>query len=801
MADVLASGKAVARNSHAVALDGRAVVLLIARVGGKRHLALGDLVLLGHRAGVVTGASDGHGNGADVLEVGGVGAVALVGNGVVGASNQGVAVGVLDLGYPLVVLGIVLIVAGIVDRHALVGRVRVLGIGARHDGLLGHLKGAVDISNVVVADLGRGAVLGNKGVAAGALLDLGARELVVEGLATHKAGLLGRIRRSRNMLDQRLAVIDLEGIARGQGHRAGGNSQGALGLGVDTAKVAGHVIASGVEDLEGVDLSVALALIGLGALEGVARGEAAGDARDSGRGVLALKRGAVVNLARAGGDDIDRSGVRRHFKLADGLVSNGVVGRLGVVAPRNLVAVAALANHGLRALGHKGCGLVANKARDLAAGSQRRAVVLLLGRVGLDRKLGRLDLNGAVVVGDLEVLGHVDTLGVLDNQVVCGGSDALAVGVGSRGVRSGLGGVPSRQISHRDGRAVRQAVIGEGATSGGHHDLVLALGHGQRAELLRDLVVALLGGAGPVDLVPVGAVANGGLRTSHREGRGLVVDKTVDGAGGSQGLAVICPARRLGNNAQLRLIDLVRAVKATRVVALTGDGHGNGAVDVGEVGTVAVANLVIGALDQGLLAVLNNRDPLVLLAVIGHVTRVVDGDAAGFVRVGDDGLGGDRQRALVLGLDVVVALLSGTPGDGVAVLGRADVGLGAISHNCSGLAVNKTGEAIVRGRGGQRRAVVDLGRARRAYLQRSLGNLIGLGDGASIVALAGNGNGHGADVGGVRAIGNIVIGTRGQDLCAILNHRSKLLLLAVVNNVRRIRDGHAIGLDALGLNR
>ena len=228
------------------------------------------------------------------------------------------------------------------------------------------------------------------------------------------------------------AVVDLGSACGGERNGARRHAEAALELGVDAAEVGGNVLAGGVEDLEGLDLDVAPSRIGLEALGGCLVGIAAGQAHD-GHGA-ASEGSAVVDLGRACGNDIDRRGVGRNLELAKILGRDGVVGRLRAVVPLDFVGVVALAYHGLRAGGHKGRRLVANEAGHLAAGGQGGAVVALLGREGLDRKLGRLDLDGAVDLGDLEVIGDVDALGVEDYQVVGRGGDAFAVGVGGRSV-------------------------------------------------------------------------------------------------------------------------------------------------------------------------------------------------------------------------------------------------------------------------------------------------------------------------------------------------------------------------------
>ena len=341
---------------------------------------------------------------------------------------------------------------------------------------------------------------------------------------------------------------------------------------------------------------------------------------------------------------------------------------------------------------------------------------------------------------------------------------------------------------------MRLAVIGPGAAGGGHHNFVGALGHGKRAKLLGDLVVALLcGGTGPVDLVRVGAGADGGLGAGDLEVRGLAVYKAVNGTVGGQGLAVVGLAVGLGHHAERCLLDLISAIEAAAIVALAGDGYRDGAISVGEVGAVVVADLVIGALDEDLVAVLNDRDPLVLLAVVGRIGRIVDRHAALALGVRDDGLGGNGQRALILGLDGVVGRFRGAPLDGIAVLGRAGIGLGAVGNNGRGLIVHEAGDAVGGSGCRQGRAVVDLRRARRAHGKRCRGNPVGLGRSAGVVADALDGNGNGADVGRVVAVRHGVVAAGNERLAAgVLDLGHPLLLGAVVDDIARVGDGSAL---------
>ena len=244
--------------------------------GSERHEPLGDLVGLGHGAGVVALAGDGDRDGAgSVGEVSGA-----VGNLVVGALNKLVAVLVGNLGRPLMLGGIVDHALGAADLNALVGRIRVLGIGARGDCLLAHRKGAVDIGNAVVVHVGRGAGLGNEGVAARALGSLASEELEVERLAGYHARVLSGLRGGGSMSGELGAVVDLGSACGGERNGARRHAEAALELGVDAAEVGGNVLAGGVEDLEGFDLDVAPSRVGLGALGGCLVGIAAGQAHD-----------------------------------------------------------------------------------------------------------------------------------------------------------------------------------------------------------------------------------------------------------------------------------------------------------------------------------------------------------------------------------------------------------------------------------------------------------------------------------------------------------------------------------------
>ncbi len=425
-----------------------------------------------------------------------------------------------------------------------------------------------------------------------------------------------------------LAVVIFATRFRRQGHLALVNRQRALGLGVVTGEPASNVILLAVENLEGVDLNVAPASVGLRTLERVLVGVALGQgAVDNSLG--ARQRRAVVGLGDALGhhDQAHLDGGNR--ELADMLGHNLVVALLSGVVPADRIRVVALANLGLRAGGHKLRGLVVHQTLDLAALGEGGAVVGLSVAIGGDSQRGRRDLDRAVDLLDVQALGHVLAGGIDDNEVVDRSFDVGGGDVGCRGIRGcTLNGVALRQGADADGSAMGLAIVREGATRSGNHDLLVRLGDGQLTESLAgDLVVALLGGVvivlgRPRDLVGIGRAANlGDGAGAHNLGR-LAVHETRDSGAVrlGKGLAVIglvgtgrCDRQRGGR-------DLVLTLDRAGISALARnlDRDGAGVGKVGGLFAVAlVHNGVVGTLlEHDIVAILDLRLPLVSAGIV-----------------------------------------------------------------------------------------------------------------------------------------------------------------------------------------
>ena len=335
------------------------------------------------------------------------------------------------------------------------------------------------------------------------------------------------------------------------------------------------------------------------------------------RGVLIGARRRVVRV----------DGLARHRQGAEAL-GHLVVGLLGGAVPVDGVGVGAAARLGLGAGGPEGCRLAGDEAGDRALVGERRAIVGLGGARGGDLHGCRGHDDGAGVDGDVELVGDVLTLGVADDELVRRGGHAGG-DVGRGGGRGGLGDdVALGQRAHRDGGAVGLAVVDEGAAAHVDDDLLGGLGNDQVANgRAGERVVGLLGGAGPLKAVDVLARADLALGARDLEVDRLAVDEAVDAAVGGEDAAVVDLGRGVGGDGVRRWRDLIGTRHRSGVVGLAGDGHGDGAGDVGEV-VGSVGHVVVGALDElaaGLVG--DGRDPLVLVAVVDDIARAVDPDA------------------------------------------------------------------------------------------------------------------------------------------------------------------------------
>ena len=387
------------------------------RIGSRSQgdLTARDRVLLNHGAGeVLPRTLDDHGDGSGTRKVVGHLAVALVHDGVALGVERG-AVGVLDLGHPLVRRTVVDNVLGIAHDHAPVATFfAILFV----DGLLGNAQGAERLGDGVVL-LERGAVIPIDGVRVLALasIGLGAGGGEREGLAVGQP-LVGA---SRGKL---LTVVDLGRIGRRYRKRSGIDEQVVVRLG--DLEAGGDVLALGVPDDEVIGRGLNALTIVLGVVDILYAGVGGSGLERIALGQRAHRngstmRGSVVGIGAAGGGDHDlvfglrnRQGTER---LGDGVVSllgsaALPIDRVGVLTPANLLLLAG---------DPEGRTLLADKAGDIALGGQLFAVVHAVGALGLNGQRGRRDVvstyNSATVValagdGDGDGAGVLGVLGV-----------------------------------------------------------------------------------------------------------------------------------------------------------------------------------------------------------------------------------------------------------------------------------------------------------------------------------------------------------------------------------------------------
>ena len=209
-------------------------------------------------------------------------------------------------------------------------------------------------------------------------------------------------------------------------------------------------------------------------------------------------------------------------------------------------------------------------------------------------------------------------------------------------------------------------VEGDDAVGGGDH----ALGRGGCGGGGPDVGGLRVGGQGEVLLVAVGVGAAHGVEGGGGDGGGLARDGGGQGAGGV--VVAGLDGRRVGIERQVARVEGARqGVGAAQVLLVVGvghggdgvgvlaaldghhelagarrEGHGRGAVDPGVValvrGAVAVGHgLLVGALEQLVVALSAQREAQVRLAVGGLELCGVDLEHAGLVGdVGDGGGGG-----------------------------------------------------------------------------------------------------------------------------------------------------------------
>ena len=706
----------------------RSVIGLGGRCSGDAQRSRRDHAGHVDAAVVVPLTGHGHADGADI------GRVLREGQLVVGALSEDVAVLVRDGGLLLLRSSVVDDVRRRLDPDAPVGRV------VRVDGLGGHGEGAEVLGDGVVGLLGRAGPVDGVGVVAllAADLGLGAGHAEVQGLAVLEA-LVGRVRRVGR---ERGAVVNLGRARRGHRERGGGHLDDAvdppdveLGRDILALSVADNEFVGRGGDVVGRD--VGRVRRGLSGLDGVALGQ------------LAHRDGSAVGLAVVGegaarGGDDDLLGALGDGQGADALRIELVV--LGHLVAREVerVAVAGGADLGLGA-GHRegGVGGV-DKALDLAGGGERLAVVDLGVGLGRDRVPLRVDLVGA---GDLagvvaealdrhgDEAGNVGTvLGAVRHRVVSACDEGLVVVLDGRGpglvvavVRDVGGGVDAHAVlvGGRDvlGLDRELAEAGLDAEVAGSEAILPAVG-----DRVRDL--ALGNGSHPTGSLEVVDLALEELGRAGDAHRGVALR-----------LAGVGELTRVGAEGDRGGRDLIGTRHRSGVVALAGDGHGDGVGDVGEV-VGAVGHVVVGALDElaaGLVG--DGRDPLVLVAVVDDVARAVDLDAVIGARrrvVRVDGLGGHREGAVNLA-DLVVVQVGVLPGlNHVSVRRAAHGGLLAAEVVGKALAIDKRALGHISLVLGKRRAVINLGVARRGNGHGTPGDLKGRLAGGNVTELVGH---------------------------------------------------------------
>ena len=407
----------------------------------------------------------------------------------------------------------------------------------------------------------------------------------------------------------------------------------------------------------------------------------------------------------------------------------------------------------------------------------------------------RRNLDSARALGDLQVGGHVFALSVDNHEFVNIGGHAVGHTSCRRVRDSALDGVTLGQAGNGHVDTMSLAVIGSVIATGSGNNLIGGLGHRKGAELLRDGVVALLGGiarSSPIDGIGIGAGADLGLGTGSLEVGGLAIDEAGDRALGGQSVTIVSLRVAGRSNSQRSRGNLVRTGHSARVVTLAGHRNGHGA-HVGHV--LREGQVVVGTFDQGLLTVLD----LGLLRLFGAAVYNVR-QSANRHTGSSNALAGNGQGTVVLRLDVVVGFLSSTPLDAHDFVGGgANLGLGTFGLGSRFLVAHETLNFATRG---ERLAVVDLAVAVGINRERSRRNLVSFGCGAGVVTDASNGNGDGLGVDEVtRVIGNRVIGTLYQGIAlGILDLRGPLMFLAVINGIGRIANSSTrVALGVIGI--
>ena len=202
-----------------------AVVGLGSAVSNDFERSRRNLVGLGCGAGVVALARDGHGDGLGVDEV-----IRVVGNRIIGAFDQCVALGIFDLRSPLMLLAVINGIGRVANSDTRIA-LGILGVG--HDGLFRHLKGAEVFTNDVVIARSASFELVRDGVFALSNHGLGAGRMnlaVVGKVGPDETGVITVLAHVNPILGKGGAVVDLGSACRGQLNVALINGKGLLGV-------------------------------------------------------------------------------------------------------------------------------------------------------------------------------------------------------------------------------------------------------------------------------------------------------------------------------------------------------------------------------------------------------------------------------------------------------------------------------------------------------------------------------------------------------------------------------------------
>ena len=517
-------------------------------------------------------------------------------------------------------------------------------------------------------------------------------------------------------------------------------------------------------------------------------GTVVGDVRRSGDGEALLIR--VIRIRRVGADlggvDRERAG-DRVYDVVLRLVGASCVGDLCSAAERAIVAASVRALGGIREATQR---LAIKQARGRIAGD-----LVLLAIIGnglaLARDRGRHGgcRDGQGAIGDLDrdllvvragsrelVRGQAHGVGA-HVRALCNSALAVVQADADGAVdRSGIGGPAF------DG--LLGAVIGERAGLARHVDSsFVGLVHGQCALSRRDVVVCSLRVLVERVGEGIGHRAGIGDGASHVIRRTLALDEAVTADSDVAvrerrsiiGLGVAC-----GGQGHVAFLDLVGARDGAGEVALAGNGHRDGAGVHGR----GVGDVVVGSVNRRSALLEGDGDGLLLLLAVvfgvlgpAHREGVLIRDVA--CR--------NFKLADALGDRVVALLCRLVEGERVGVIRLASLGLAAGGREGRGLVVDEAGDGAL---GGQRRAVVGLRSIRCLDRQRGLVDLVGAVERARVVALASNGDVNGTHVGGVAVVAQVVVGAFGQRCTGlgVLDRDALLLLLAVVGDIRRIRD-------------